>query len=226
MENMKKVIYIIEDDISINHGIELTLGTEYEYKHYYALKEIEKIELADLIILDINLPDGNGFEYLKKLRETYETPVLILTANDTEVDEVTGLSLGANDYVTKPFSLMALRLRVKNLLSVKSTMTSEMINTIYQKRDLYFDFDHLIFKKRGMELELSKTEIRLLKYFTQNEGITLPREKLIDYVWQNQQFVDENALTVTVKRLRDKIEDKEEKIIHTVYGIGYVFKWE
>lgn len=226
MENMKKVIYIIEDDISINHGIELTLGTEYEYKHYYALKEIEKIELADLIILDINLPDGNGFEYLKKLRETYETPVLILTANDTEVDEVTGLSLGANDYVTKPFSLMALRLRVKNLLSEKSTMTSEMINTIYQKRDLYFDFDHLIFKKRGMELELSKTEIRLLKYFTQNEGITLPREKLIDYVWQNQQFVDENALTVTVKRLRDKIEDKEEKIIHTVYGIGYVFKWE
>ena len=226
MENMKKVIYIIEDDISINHGIELTLGTEYEYKHYYALKEIEKIELADLIILDINLPDGNGFEYLKKLRETYETPVLILTANDTEVDEVTGLSLGANDYVTKPFSLMALRLRVKNLLSEKSTMTSEMINTIYQKRDLYFDFDHLIFKKRGMELELSKTEIRLLKYFTQNEGITLPREKLIDYVWQNQQFVDENALTVSVKRLRDKIEDKEEKIIHTVYGIGYVFKWE
>ena len=226
MENMKKVIYIIEDDISINHGIELTLGTEYEYKHYYALKEIEKIELADLIILDINLPDGNGFEYLKKLRETYETPVLILTANDTEVDEVTGLSLGANDYVTKPFSLMALRLRVKNLLSEKSTMTSEMINTIYQKRDLYFDFDHLIFKKRGVELELSKTEIRLLKYFTQNEGITLPREKLIDYVWQNQQFVDENALTVSVKRLRDKIEDKEEKIIHTVYGIGYVFKWE
>ena len=136
MENMKKVIYIIEDDISINHGIELTLGTEYEYKHFYSLKEIEKIELADLIILDINLPDGNGFEYLKKLRETYDTPVLILTSNDTEVDEVTGLSLGANDYVTKPFSLMALRLRVKNLLSVKNTMTSEMINTFYQKRDL------------------------------------------------------------------------------------------
>ena len=114
MENKKKVIYIIEDDISINHGIALTLGTEFEYKHFYSLKEIEKIELADLIILDINLPDGNGFEYLKKLRETYDTPVLILTANDTEVDEVTGLSLGANDYVTKPFSLMVLRLRVKN----------------------------------------------------------------------------------------------------------------
>ena len=226
MQNKKKVIYIIEDDISINHGIELTLGTEFEYQHYYSLKEIEKIELADLIILDINLPDGNGFEYLKKLRETYETPVLILTANDTEVDEVTGLSLGANDYVTKPFSLMVLRLRVKNLLSVKNTMNNEMVNTTYQKKDLFFDFDHLIFKKRDMEIELSKTEIRLLKYFTQNEGITLSREKLIDYVWHNQQFVDENALTVSVKRLRDKIEDQDEKIIHTVYGIGYVFKWE
>lgn len=226
MEKKKKVIYIIEDDISINHGIELTLGTEYEYKHYYSLKEIEKIELADLIILDINLPDGNGFEYLKKLRETYETPVLILTANDTEVDEVTGLSLGANDYVTKPFSLMVLRLRVKNLLSISNTISNEITDAIYQKKDLFFDFDNLIFKKRDLEIELSKTEIRLLRYFTENEGNTLAREKLIDYVWQNQQFVDENALTVLVKRLRDKIEDKEEKIIHTVYGIGYVFKWE
>ena len=163
---------------------------------------------------------------MKKLRETYETPVLILTANDTEVDEVTGLSLGANDYVTKPFSLMVLRLRVKNLLSISNAMTNEITNTTYKKKNLFFDFDHLIFKKRDMEIELSKTEIRLLKYFTQNEGITLSREKLIDYVWQNQQFVDENALTVSVKRLRDKIEDQDEKIIHTVYGIGYVFKWE
>ena len=79
MESNKKVIYIIEDDISINHGIELTLGTGFEYRHYYSLKEVEKIELADLIILDINLPDGNGFDYLKKIREKYDTPVMIRT---------------------------------------------------------------------------------------------------------------------------------------------------
>lgn len=224
MENKKKVIYIIEDDMSINHGIELTLGPEFEYKHFYSLKEIDKIELADLIILDINLPDGNGFEYLKKLREKYETPVLILTANDTEVDEVTGLSLGANDYVTKPFSLMVLRLRVKNLLSINNTAANEKAGTVYQKKDLFLDFDNFIFKKHDMEVELSKTEIRLLRVFTENEGITLSRDRLIEYVWQNQQFVDENALTVSVKRLRDKIEDNDEKIIHTVYGIGY--KWE
>ena len=221
MENKKKVIYIIEDDISINHGIELTLGSEFEYRHFYALKEIEKIEQADLIILDVNLPDGSGFEYLKKLRKKYETPVLILTANDTEVDEVTGLSLGANDYVTKPFSLMVLRLRVKNLLSISNTAANEKTGAVYQRKDLFFDFDNLIFKKHDMEVELSKTEIRLLRVFTENEGIMLSRDRLIEYVWQNQQFVDENALTVSVKRLRDKIEDKDEKIIHTVYGIGY-----
>ncbi len=161
---------------------------------------------------------------MKKLRKKYETPVLILTANDTEVDEVTGLSLGANDYVTKPFSLMVLRLRVKNLLSISNTAANEKIDTVYQSKDLFFDFENLIFKKHDMEVELSKTEIRLLRVFTENEGITLSRDRLIEYVWQNQQFVDENALTVSVKRLRDKIEDKDEKIIHTIYGIGY--KWE
>lgn len=220
----KKVIYIIEDDTSINNGIELTLGEEYEYRHFYSLSEIAEIELADLIILDINLPDGNGFDYLRKLREKHDTPVLILTANDTEVDEVTGLTLGANDYITKPFSLMVLRLRAKNLLSMGNNATVEANGTIYQGKDLFFDFDNLIFKKHDMEIELSKTEIRLLRIFTENVGMTLSRDRLIEYVWQNQQFVDENALTVSVKRLRDKIEDADEKIIHTVYGLGY--KWE
>ena len=147
-------------------------------------------------------------------------PVLILTANDTELDEVTGLSIGADDYVTKPFSLMALRLRVQKLLQRSKTAAS------FDRNGLSLDFDELRFTKDGMEIELSKIEIRLLKCFVENEGVTLSRERLIDYVWQNQQYVDENALTVSVKRLRDKIEDSEEKLIHTVYGIGYVFRQE
>ena len=112
-----------------------------------------------------------------------------MTANDTELDEVTGLTLGADDYVTKPFSLMALRLRVNNLLSRALAGKPCDVQNRYEKHGLLFDFDNLIFKK-------------------------------------NQQYVDENALSVSVKRLRDKIECSGEKIIHTVYGIGYVFKWE
>ena len=144
----------------------------------------------------------------------------MLTANDTELDEVTGLSLGADDYVTKPFSLMALRLRVQKILSRNASSYA------FEKYGLSLEFDGLRFLKNGKEIELSKTEIRLLRCFTENEGVTLSREKLIDYVWQNEQYVDENALTVSVKRLRNKIEDKNEKLIHTVYGIGYVFKQE
>ncbi|MBO4608300.1 MAG: response regulator transcription factor [Lachnospiraceae bacterium] len=218
---MKKKIYIIEDDPSINHGIELSLGSEkYEFSSFFCLKDVKDPASADLIILDVNLPDGSGFDFLRELRKSSQVPVLILTANDTELDEVTGLSLGADDYVTKPFSLMALRLRVEKLIGRSASTFA------YDKNGLSLDFDGLRFLKNGNEIELSKTEIRLLRCFTENEGVTLSRDKLIDYVWQNEQFVDESALTVSVKRLRDKIEDKNEKLIHTVYGIGYVFKQE
>ena len=100
---MKKRIVIIEDDPAINHGIELTLGKEqYEFISHFRLSEVKNPESADLIILDLNLPDGNGLDFLKELRKTSQVPVLVLTAKDTELDEVTGLSLGADDYVTKP----------------------------------------------------------------------------------------------------------------------------
>ena len=218
---MKKRIFIIEDDPSINHGIELSLGSEkYEFSSFFCLKDVKDPASADLIILDVNLPDGSGFDFLRELRKSSQVPVLILTANDTELDEVTGLSLGADDYVTKPFSLMALRLRVEKLIGRSTSAFA------YDKNGLSLDFDGLRFLKNGNEIELSKTEIRLLRCFAENEGVTLSRDKLIDYVWQNEQFVDESALTVSVKRLRDKIEGKNEKLIHTVYGIGYVFKQE
>ncbi len=218
---MKKKIYIIEDYPSINHGIELSLGSDlYDFSSFRCLKDVKDADKADLIILDVNLPDGSGFDFLKNLRKTSKVPVLIVTANDTEMDEVTGLSLGADDFVTKPFSLMALRLRVEKLIRRSAGSFA------YDKHGLSLDFDGLRFLKNGNAIELSKTEIRLLRCFTENEGTTLSRDKLIEYVWQNEQFVDENALTVSVKRLRNKIEDNGEKLIHTVYGIGYVFKQE
>ena len=217
---MKK-IYIIEDDKALNHGIEATLANDdYEFRSFYKLGDVDDADTADLIILDLNLPDGNGLDLLKKIRQTSDVPVLILTANDTELDEVSGLSLGADDYITKPFSLMVLRLRVEKLL------TRSRDAGAYERNGLYLDFDRLIFRRDDREIELSKTEIRLLRIFVENEGVKRSRGRLIDYVWQDQQYVDENALTVSVKRLRDKIEKPGERIIHTVYGIGYIFKWE
>ena len=217
---MKKKIAIIEDDIAINDGIALALGdSKYDFFHFYKLKDVENAEMMDLIILDINLPDGNGLDFLRKLRKTSQVPILVLTANDTEMDEVTGLQLGANDYVKKPFSLMVLRLRVEKLLDRNKS------NKVFENQMFYFDFENMIFRKKGQSVELSKNEIRLLHFLLDNEGKILARERLIDYVWQNQEFVDENALSVTIKRLRDKLESKEEKYIQTVYGIGYMWKW-
>lgn len=219
----RKTITIIEDDKSINLGISIALGDDkYNFRQCYCLKDIDVNEKTDLYILDLNLPDGNGFDFLTRLRRTSQTPVLVLTANDTEISEVVGLELGADEYMTKPFSISVLRLRVEKILNRGEQRRLPII----KRDDLTLDFERLSFYKGNLELELSKTEIRLLRYFTDNQGMTLSREQVINYVWQNQEYVDENALSVTVKRLRDKLEDEEHRYITTVYGIGYVFRWE
>lgn len=220
MNNQKKKIGIIEDDTSISEGIELILGTEkYEFRHFFCLNEVEDPEKLDLIILDINLPDGSGFDFLKEFRKNYSTPVLILTANNTEMDEVTGFRLGADDYVTKPFSLMVLRMRIQKLLG------KDIVSFTIERDGLYLDFSNLIFRKNGSEIELSKTEVKVLRYMTDNAGITLSRDRMIEQIWQDQDYVDNNALSVTIKRLRDKLEDDEYRFIRTVYGLGYVWEW-
>lgn len=225
---MKKIA-IIEDDKGLNNGIVLALKNEnYHFDQYYSLEEAKQIEenlLADVIILDINLPDGNGFDYLKELRKKSDVPVIILTANDLETDEVMGLELGADDYITKPFSLMVLRARIEKVLR----NTKSPAKSVYETEDLVFDFEHMHFTRKRQEVELSKTEQKLLRILVENKGITLSRAKLVDSIWTDgAEYVDENALSVTVKRLRDKIEEtpSKPKYIQTVYGIGYVWREE
>ena len=232
MQNKKKVIYIIEDDISINHGIELTLGTEFEYQHYYSLKEIEKIELADLIILDINLPDGNGFEYLKKLRETYETPVLILTANDTEVDEVTGLSLGANDYVTKPFSILELLARAKAFLRRGPRTGGTVVpqaepssQDIIEFNGIRINFKRFEATKNDMPFEMSAREFQILQYFWSKRGEVVWREDLLQDIWgyTPENMPSTRTIDNHIVNLRKKIETDptNPKIILSIRGAGY-----
>ncbi len=217
-------IAIIEDDKGLNNGIALALKQEgFRFYQYGALGEVENIQDMDLLILDINLPDGNGFDFLKELRTHSDVPVIILTANDLETDEVMGLNLGADDYMTKPFSLMVLRARIEKLLQ-KGKREKEG-RKLWRFGELELDFENMRFLKAGVQVELSKTEQRLLKLLVENHNITMKRETLLSRVWTDgAEYVDENALSVTVKRLRDKLEDKDTKYIHTVYGIGYV--WE
>lgn len=211
-------ILIVEDDKSLNNGIALSLNT-YECAQAYSLAEARSCldHSVSLVILDINLPDGSGLDFCREICQTFKTPVIFLTANDMEHDIVAGLELGADDYITKPFSLAVLRARAHAVLR---RGTNE--NSVFRINKMIFDFDRLEFFADGRQIELSKTEQKLLKLFVKNIGVTLSREVLIDRVWSDgAEFVEGNALSVTVKRLREKLPDAP---IKTVYGIGYV--WE
>lgn len=175
-----------------------------------------------MIILDINLPDGNGFELLADIRRTLDVPVIVLTANDMETDIVTGFELGADDYITKPFSLMVLRARV----GVQLRKAKKQLPKTILIDNFSFSFDKMEFLKNGKPIKISKTEQKLLRILVENRGKTLPRSELLDKIWTDgAEYVDDNALSVTVKRLRDKLGDSpcDPQYIKTVYGIGYTW---
>lgn len=219
-------ILIIEDDKALSNGIVLSLkDDDYSLIQAHNLataKEFLINNVISLIILDVNLPDGNGLDFLREVREKHTLPVIILTANDLETDIVTGLELGADDYITKPFSLMVLRARVKLQLRKLESAISNVI-----KIDNYIlNFDSMEFSKNGYFIELSKTEQKLLKILIENKGRTLTRQNLVDRIWTDgAEYVDENALSVTIKRLRDKLEENPSspQYIKTVYGVGYTW---
>ena len=219
-------ILIVEDDRGLNRGIALALKEEtVEFLSALTLaqaQEIWKNNAVDMVLLDVNHPDGSGYELLKEIRRASQIPVLMLTANDLEIDEVTGFRLGADDYITKPFSLMVLRARVERMrFRIRQTESYG-----YEDERFQFFYDEMRYLADGQEIVLSKTEQKLLKLFTEHIGQTLTREQLIDTLWTgDRKYVDENALSVTVNRLRRKLEGKgRECPIQTVYGLGYV--WE
>ena len=222
----EKKILIVEDDRGLNQGITLALhAPEYRFYSAYNLKEARRIwkeERVSLVILDINLPDGSGYAFLEEIRRESEVPVIMLTANDLEIDQVTGFSLGADDYITKPFSLMILRARVERMLA----RMAQDKGLTYEKDGYRFVFEQMYFTVEGQEVTLSKTEQKLLRILIEHQGQTLTREQLVDRIWSDgAQYVEENALSVTVGRLRKKLEQTGKKNpIQTVYGLGYV--WE
>ena len=213
-----KTILIVEDDRPLAQGIQMALSQgDRTIRLAHTLSEA-RAQLAaepfDLMVLDLTLPDGNGLTLQEELRRTSD---LILSANDMEMDQVTGLERGADDYVTKPFSLAILRARVSNLLRERRK------SGVIDLPPFSFDFQQMVFTREGSPLELSKTEQRLLRLLVENRGRTLSREVLLDRVWDSGEFVDENALSVAVKRLRSKLVDAP---IKTVYGVGYTWSEE
>lgn len=219
-----KNILIVEDDSALTTGLCRALSSDEIYTAgCHSLREARGLlqkQTYSLILLDVNLPDGNGFDFLKEIKDTFSTPVILLTANDMETDIVAGLELGADDYITKPFSLAVLRARVNAALRRESV---EKPAVSFLTGRYSFHFDRMEFFCDGVKTELSKTEQKLLRLLVENAGITLSRDKLIDAVWTDgAEYVDENALSVTIKRLRDKLKAQDH--IKTVYGIGYVWK--
>lgn len=218
-------ILIVEDDRSLNQGLCRALKTEN--RQIFSCPDLNSArqQLAcggvSLVLLDINLPDGNGLSLLREIKEkTPGIPVILLTANDTDMDIVEGLEQGADDYITKPFSLAVLRARVQTQLRKYS---AGMEKQVVRSGRFTFDFAQFHFYEGECEVELSKTEQKLLRLLVEHKGNTMSRGSLVDRIWTDgAEYVDENALSVAIKRLRDKLHAQD--CIRTVYGVGY--RWE
>lgn len=217
-------ILIVEDDESIRLGLKYYLEQEnFETILSSNIKEAKENLTHDicLVLLDINLPDGNGFDLLKTLKKERDIPVIFLTANDLEVSIVMGLDMGADDYITKPFKARELVSRIKSVL--RRTINQNESSTITIK-DLTIDLKQAKVLKKGVDVMLTALEYKILLILALNPGTVFSREKILADIWDvNEDYVNDNTLTVYIKRIREKIEDNlsEPKIIETVRGIGY-----
>ena len=221
-------ILIVEDEEKLARFLELELcheGYEVE-KAFDGRKGLEKAESGgfDLILLDVMLPGLSGMELLRRLRRTSEVPVIMLTARDAVMDKVTGLDMGANDYITKPFEIEELLARIRAALRKSSrraerageTLVSGALCVDPARRSVVFD---------GVPVELTNREFDLLRELMANRGIVLSREHLLDRVWGYGYVGETNVVDVYIRYLRAKIDDAFGiKLIHTVRGVGYVFR--
>ncbi len=221
-----KTILIIEDDENLSRGIAFAFESGgYAVKTANTLKGgrtlFEQGDI-DLLLLDIGLPDGSGLQFCKAIREKSNVPIIMLTACDLETDEVQGLQYGADDYITKPFSLSVLRARVDSLFRRLNREQSVQLKLGNCRLDLAL----CKFYRDETEIPVSATEFRLLHYFMQNAGQILLKDQILAALWDKDgNFVDENTLSVNISRLRGKVEadPKKPKIIKTVHGMGYIW---
>ncbi len=221
---MKRIL-VVEDDVMLNSGLcyNLELDAYKAVPAHDAAAALEKIrdKTFDLVIMDVNLPDGDGFELCKKISAARDIPIIFLTARDLEADVVKGFDLGADDYITKPFNINIFRKKVAAVLKRSGEPASQKL---YLCGDLVIDFDKLTAAIKDEPVVFTPTEYKILKIFTSNPNVLLTRQVLLEKLYDvDSNFVDEHALTVNINRLRNKIEAGDKKYIKTVYGMGYLW---
>lgn len=221
---MRKIL-LVEDNDTIIMGLKYSLEQEnFEVdtaKNIVTAKSKIKKQEYDLYLLDIALPDGEGYEICKTIKEKENSPVIFLTAKDEETDIVQGLDMGADDYVVKPFRTRELISRINSVLRryQKNTSSENQIKC----QNILIDNNTAKVYKNGKEVILTSLEYKILLMLFNNKNILVTREQILDKIWDMAgNFVNDNTLTVYIKRIREKIDDKDGKIIQTVRGIGYM----
>ena len=222
-------ILLVEDEEKLARFIELELthegyAVEKAFDGRAGLEAAEQGD-CDLMLLDIMLPGLNGLEVLRRLRRTKTLPVIILTARDAVMDKVTGLDMGADDYITKPFSIEELLARIRVALRKQASQREE--SQVLRLGELTVDVSRHRVIRGDQEIELTSREFSLLQYFMENKTIVLTREQLLERVWGYQFMGETNVVDVYVRYLRGKIDDGHDlKYLHTVRGVGYVLRDE
>lgn len=223
---MKKIL-IIEDDEAIRNELK-TFLCRYNYdalvieKFENIIEEIEK-ENADLILLDINLPIFDGFYICREIRKNSNVPIIIVTSRDSDIDELMSMNLGADDFITKPYNTQILLARINSVL--KRVYSKEVQESMVYK-DLVLNLSNGTISYKDNTLNLTKNEIKILSYLIKNKGKIISRENLMEYLWNDDFFVDDNTLSVNITRLRKKIESIGLKNpIEIRRGLGYIMLW-
>lgn len=222
-------ILLVEDDESVNRGITYMLEKEgYQVSACYSLNEVRKsqnAEKASLIICDINLPDGNALELIKEIRKKSNVHIICLTALDEEVNQIMGYEAGADDYITKPFSLSVLLLKVNAYFKKQSLKEQETI----ESGEISFSLHEMKIWKKEQEILLTKNEWKMLQAFLNNPKQILSKRQLQEQVFDiDGEFIDDNTIAVNIRRLREKIEvdTVSPKYIKNIRGMGYIWDKE